>query len=487
MNNTLKNLGRCIICLGAGGAATYFLLRKKNQPQAYTAEKNQEVDKSEVHFSDVAGLKEEKAELMEVVDFLKDPNKYVKMGAKIPRGILLSGPPGTGKTLLAKAVSGEADATFIYTCGAEFDEMYVGVGASRMRNLFDQAKQCAPSVIFIDEIDSIGQKRNHLSINQNNQTLEQLLVEMDGFDSSSNVIVLAATNRPESLDPALLRPGRFDRRIQVYLPDVEDREAILKIHGKNKKFTSDVSFETIAHSTVGFSGAELENLLNEAALIAVRKNQQAISRVDIDEALKKIYIGLQKKGRKISEKERRLTAYHEAGHAVLGKFLTTHTHVKEVSIIPRGTTGGHTWHETVEEKSYTSKTELNDELIVLLGGRVAEQIALDDISTGASHDLEVATAIAQDMICVYGMNPEVGPISLMNTYNELMGEETKNLIGKLVTQSVKKAEEEATRLLTENRVFLDMVAKALLEKETITGIELDEIFENYKKQLSMCN
>lgn len=485
MEKNLKVLGRSILGLALGAAATYWVFNKICYITPNEPEEEQEPEKSEVHFSDVAGLKEEKEELMEIVDYLKDPHKYVKMGAKIPKGVLLSEPPGTGKTLLAKAVSGEAEASFLYASGAEFDEMYVGVGASRVRMLFDEAKQYAPCVIFIDEIDSIGQRRNHLDTNRNNQTLEQLLVEMDGFDTASNVIVLAATNRPESLDPALLRPGRFDRRIQVFLPDVEDREAILKIHGKNKKFASDVNFKVIAHNTAGFSGAQLENLLNESALIAVRKNQQVIAQEDIEEALKKISIGLQKKGRKISDKDRKLTAYHEAGHAVVGKFLPTQDSVKEVSIIPRGTAGGYTLHETVEDKSYISKTELTEELVILLGGRAAEQIALNDISTGASNDLEVATGIAQDMICVYGMNPEVGPISLMNTYNELMGEETKNVIGKLVTQSVKQAEEEATRILTENRAFLDMVALALLEKETISGAELDEIFEEYQKTINV--
>jgi len=487
MKNNCKTLGCSLVGLTLGLAATAGIaLYKAYKTPSEQAEDEPKEQKSKIHFSDVAGLKEEKEELMEVVDFLKDPQKYVKMGAKIPRGILLSGPPGTGKTLLAKAVSGEAQVSFIHASGAEFDEMYVGVGASRIRTLFESARMLAPCVIFIDEIDSIGQRRNHLDNNKNNQTLEQLLVEMDGFKTDgSNVIVLAATNRPESLDPALLRPGRFDRRIEVYLPDVEDREAILKIHSKNKHISEDVNLEEIAHNTAGFSGAELENLLNEAALFAVRNNKDIITQADIDEALKKISIGLQKKGRKISEKERKLTAYHEAGHAIVGKFLTTQSNVKEISIIPRGTAGGYTLHETVEDKSYISKTELTERLVILLGGRAAEQIALKDISTGASTDLEVATSIAQDMICVYGMNPEVGPISLMNTYNELMGEETKNLIGRLVAQSVKEAEKTATNILTNNRGLLDMVASALLAKETISGVELDDIMKEYWAKTSI--
>jgi len=487
MKNNCKTLGCSLVGLTLGLAATAGIaLYKAYKTPSEQAEDEPKEQKSKIHFSDVAGLKEEKEELMEVVDFLKDPQKYVKMGAKIPRGILLSGPPGTGKTLLAKAVSGEAQVSFIHASGAEFDEMYVGVGASRIRTLFESARMLAPCVIFIAEIDSIGQRRNHLDNNKNNQTLEQLLVEMDGFKTDgSNVIVLAATNRPESLDPALLRPGRFDRRIEVYLPDVEDREAILKIHSKNKHISEDVNLEEIAHNTAGFSGAELENLLNEAALFAVRNNKDIITQADIDEALKKISIGLQKKGRKISEKERKLTAYHEAGHAIVGKFLTTQSNVKEISIIPRGTAGGYTLHETVEDKSYISKTELTERLVILLGGRAAEQIALKDISTGASTDLEVATSIAQDMICVYGMNPEVGPISLMNTYNELMGEETKNLIGRLVAQSVKEAEKTATNILTNNRGLLDMVASALLAKETISGVELDDIMKEYWAKTSI--
>lgn len=439
---------------------------------------SEKMQKSNVMFSNVAGLKEEKEELLEIIDFLKYPKKFAEMGAKIPKGVLLSGPPGTGKTLLGKAVAGEAGVSFLAVSGSDFDEMYVGVGASRVRELFEKAKKFAPCIIFIDEIDAVGQKRTNSENRWSTQTIEQLLVAMDGFDSNSNIIVIAATNRPEVLDPALTRPGRLDRNIVVHLPDVHDREEILKIHGKNKKFMDDVNFASIASNTSGFSGAELENLLNEAAILAVRKKKVAISAEDIDESLKKVAIGLQKKGRNISFESKRLTAFHEAGHAVVSKFLKTQDNVKEVSIIPRGTAGGYTWHETIEEKFYASKTELAEKLVVLLGGRAAEQIALGDISTGASNDLEVATRIAQDMICVYGMNEEIGPISIANQANaSLFGSQ---IIGQAIVKTVKKAEEKAISILKENSFLLNMVAKELLVKETISGTELDELFEIYQ-------
>lgn len=479
-------VGSYVFLLGAYAIYYVFRSRKEeNYIENYIEENKNFAEESKFHsvitFSDVAGLKEEKEELAEVIDFLKNPDKYARIGAKIPKGILLSGPPGTGKTLLAKAVAGEAGVKFLSVSGAEFDEVYVGVGASRVRDLFNTAKDIAPCIIFIDEIDAVGRKRNEFSgMSGNYQTLEQLLTEMDGFDTNSNVIVLAATNRPEDLDPALVRPGRFDRNIIINLPDAQDREDILKIHGKNKKFFEEVSYSAIAHNTAGFSGAELENLLNEAALIAARKGEIAITQKDIDEALKKIIVGLQKVGRKISEKDKKLVAYHEAGHAVVSKFLTTQNSVKEISIIPRGTAGGYTLHETVEDKSYISKTELQEKLVTLLGGRVAEQIALNDISTGASNDLEVATEVAKDMICVYGMSEEVGPISLRKTHNEVLGTETMNLVVKLISEYVKTAEIRATQILEENRKLLDMVAETLLQKETISGTELDEIFKAYK-------
>ena len=436
------------------------------------------IQKSNVFFANVAGLKEEKEELKEIIDFLKFPQKFTEMGAKIPKGVLLSGPPGTGKTLLAKAVAGEAGVSFLSTSGSDFDEMYVGVGASRVRELFEQAQKFAPCIIFIDEIDAVGQKRTSSESRWSTQTIEQLLVAMDGFNSKSNIIVIAATNRPEVLDPALTRPGRLDRNIVIHLPDVHDREEILKIHGKNKKILENVDFAAIAHNTSGFSGAELENLLNEAAILAVRQNQVAISADNIEEAMKKVVLGLQKKGRKISNEVKELTAYHEAGHAVVSKFLSTQNRVKEVSIIPRGTAGGYTWHNISEDKPYASKKELTEKLVVLLGGRAAEQIVLGDISTGASSDLNVATRIAQNMICVYGMNDEIGPISIEdNNQAVLYGGQA---IGKAISKAIKEAETKAFDILTKNRFFLNMVANELLIKETISGDELDEIFEIYQ-------
>jgi len=436
--------------------------------------------KSNIHFCDVAGLKEEKEELIEIVDFLKNPKKYAFFGAEIPKGVLLTGPPGTGKTLLAKALAGESEVSFIALSGSEFDDKYVGVGANRIKKLFKEAKKKAPCIIFIDEIDSVGKKRIDSENRWSIQTINQLLTEMDGFDTESNIIVLGATNQYETLDPALLRPGRFDRNITVNLPDVYDREAILKIHARNKVFMDNVSFKVVANNTAGFSGAELKNLLNEASLIAIRSGQMIISKSNIDEALKKITVGLEKKGRKISERDRILTAYHEAGHAVVSKFKSTQDNVKEVSIIPRGKAGGYTWHETMEDKSYTSKTELKEKLVTLLGGRAAEEIALNDISSGAANDLDVATQIARNMICVYGMNSEIGPISLVNSKNEVIGTETMSLIFELIAKSVKEAEEEAKRILMENRELLEMVFKVLLEKETISGNELNKIYETYQ-------
>lgn len=438
--------------------------------------------KTDVHFADVAGLKEEKAEVIEIIEFLKNPEKYTKIGARIPKGVLLSGAPGTGKTLLAKAIAGEADVPFLAISAAEIDGMLVGAGANNIRKLFETAKENAPCIVFIDEIDSIGQRRfiSQRSSRYDNQTIEQLLTEMDGFDTESNIIVIAATNQKESLDKALIRPGRFDRCIEFHLPDVNEREEILKVHAKNKKFMENVKFSAIAHDTAGFSGAELENILNEAALIAVRKDKEAISNDDIEEALKKVIIGLQKKGRTISSKEKHLTAYHEAGHAIISKLMPTQDNVKEISIIPRGSAGGYTWHETVEDKSYISKKELTERLAVLLGGRAAEKLALEDISTGASNDLKHATQIARNMICVYGMNDEVGPISLVDTNTEMIGTDTMNLVVKHITQTIKDAEDTALKLLKENESLLDMVARELLLKETISGKDLDRIYQSYK-------
>ena len=362
-----------------------------------------ETTKSKITFDDVAGLDEEKYEMMEIVDFLKNPKRFYEMGARIPRGVLLCGQPGTGKTLIAKAIAGQAKVPFISMSGSEFIEMFAGLGASRVRKLFEKAKKISPCIIFIDEIDAIGARRSSGSgaETENNQTLNQLLVEMDGFDTEETIIVLAATNRPEMLDKALLRPGRFDRRINIAIPDLRGREAILKIHAKEKKFAEDVNLKSIAEDTAGFTGADLANILNEAAIIATINEHKAITNKDIEDAVKKVTVGLEKQSRVVPEKDKRLTAFHEAGHAIVSSMLETQKEIKEVSIIPRGVAGGYTMYKTNEDKYYISKTEMEEKLVALLGGRAAEKIALNDISTGASNDIEVATEIAKNMIVKY--------------------------------------------------------------------------------------
>ena len=447
--------------------------------KVYGGEENK---KTNVKFDDVAGLDEEKGELVEIVDFLKKPEEYQKMGAKIPRGILLYGKPGTGKTLIAKAIAGEAGVPFISMSGSEFIEMFAGLGASRVRKLFDRAKKLAPCIIFIDEIDAIGSRRssNSGAETENNQTLNQLLVEMDGFETNETIIVLAATNRPEMLDKALLRPGRFDRQITVPAPDLVGREAILKLHSKNKKIADDVDFKEIAGDTSGFTGAELANILNEAAIIATREKHDSITKMDIENAVRKVTVGLEKQNRVISDKDKKLTAYHEAGHAVVSKFLPTQTAVKEVSIIPRGVAGGYTMYKTTEDKWYVSKTELLEKLVSLMGGRAAEKIVLNEISTGASNDIEVATGIARDMITVYGMDDKIGPISLKvdEPYElQLFGEQITDEIGKQISELVENAYVTAQRILSENMDVLDRVAQRLLEKEKITEEEFDAFFK----------
>ena len=394
-----------------------------------------ETSKEKVKFDDVAGLDEEKQEMIEIVQFLKEPEKFAKMGAKVPKGVLLYGKPGTGKTLIAKAIAGEAGVPFISMSGSEFIEMFAGLGASRVRKLFEKARKVAPCIVFIDEIDAIGSRRSsgNGAESENNQTLNQLLVEMDGFDTEETIIVLAATNRPEMLDKALLRPGRFDRQITINAPDLKGREEILKIHSKDKKLAEGVTLRGIAEDTAGLTGAELANILNESAIIATINNHEAIENEDIEEAFKKVTVGLQKVSRVIPEKDKRLTAYHEAGHAIVSRYLETQEPVKEISIIPRGMAGGYTMYKTNEDKNYISKTEMEERLIALLGGRAAEKIALNDISTGASNDLEVATKIAKDMVTVYGMSDIVGTISI-NTEKDpyelqLLGEKYADAIG----------------------------------------------------------
>lgn len=435
-------------------------------------------------FDDVAGLDEEKQEMMEIVNFLKNPDEFYKMGAKIPRGVLLCGEPGTGKTLIARAIAGEADVPFITMNGSEFTEMFAGLGASRVRKLFEKAKKMSPSIIFIDEIDAIGSKRTDggtAADNDNNQTLNQLLVEMDGFDSEHTVILLAATNRPEMLDSALLRPGRFDRRINITLPDMNGREAILKIHAKDKKLADNVDLKAIAGDTAGFTGAELENILNEAAIIATINKEDSITNKDINDALKKVTVGVEKHSRIMSEKDKKLTAYHEAGHAIVSRFLKSQKEIKEVSIIPRGIAGGYTMYKTNEDKYYVSKTEMLEKLIALLGGRAAEKLILSDISTGACNDLEVATEIAKNMVTIYGMSDRIGPISInieKKPYQmQIFGDGIENAVGQEVKSLIDNAYSKAQALLIEHQDKLHELAAMLIEKEVISEEEFNSLFK----------
>ena len=440
-----------------------------------------ESEKTGITFKDVAGLDEEKSELIEIVNFLKEPKKFQEMGAKIPRGILLYGKPGTGKTLIAKAIAGEAGVPFISMSGSEFIEMFAGLGASRVRKLFEKAKKVSPCIVFIDEIDAVGARRTGGSgaESENNQTLNQLLVEMDGFETNETVIVLAATNRPEMLDKALLRPGRFDRQITIAVPDARGREEILKIHSENKPLGEDINLKDIAANTAGFTGAELANVLNEAAIIATTRKHEKIVMDDLEEAVKKVTVGLQKNSRVISEKDKKLTAYHEAGHAVVSKYLETQQDVKEISIIPRGLAGGYTMYKTNEDKYYISRTEMEEKLVALLGGRAAEKIALNDISTGASNDIEVATQIAKDMVKKYGMSDRVGPINLeaKEQYElQVFGNNIEDVIGVEVKTLIDTAYKRAQELILANMDKLHAVAQKLLEKETITAEEFNIIF-----------
>lgn len=498
--NWFVNLIPYLLIIVVGSLLVWFMMKKMgdtmnnetNRTLGFGRVKAKTVeDKNKKTFADVAGCDEEKAELEELVEFLKDPQKFTDLGARIPKGVLLVGPPGTGKTLLAKAVAGEADAPFLSISGSDFVEMYVGVGASRVRDLFSQAIKKAPAIVFIDEIDAVGRHRGAGTGGGNDereQTLNQLLVEMDGFGTNSGVIVIAATNRPDVLDPALLRPGRFDRQITVNRPDTQGREDILKVHSKNKPLGPDVNLKDIAQLTIGFTGADLENLLNEAALLAARRHKKAITDEEIQDAITRVEMGTEKKSHKYSDKAKKLTAYHEAGHAVASYFLENHDPVKEISIIPRGLgAGGYTMYQPQEE-NYTSKNEMLDSLVSMMGGRVAEALALDDISTGASNDLQRATQICRDMVAKYGMSDEIGPVVYSDENNEVFlgkdyghvnnySEETSARIDEEIEKMMRKAYERTLNILKENYDKLELIAQTLLSREKINAEEFDSLMK----------
>jgi len=456
--------------------------------------KNSSDDEKKNVFADVAGADEEKEELQEIVEFLKNPEKFNTLGARIPKGVLLMGPPGTGKTLLARAVAGEAGVPFFSISGSDFVEMFVGVGASRVRDLFEQAKKNAPCIIFIDEIDSVGRQRGtglgggH---DEREQTLNQLLVEMDGFEANIGVIMIAATNRPDILDPALMRPGRFDRQIVVGQPDIKGREEILKVHAKNKPLGPDVELKVIAQQTAGFTGADLENILNEAALLAARKDKKAITMAEVEEATIKVVVGTEKRSKVMTEKNKRITAYHETGHAIAHYYCETQDDVHQISIIPRGFAGGYTMSLPSEDKMYNTYQEMKEEIVVLLGGRVAESLIFKDVSTGASNDIERATDIARSMITKYGMSEKLGPVAFGENSNEVfigrdMGH-VKNYSEKVAAEIdeeiyliVKEGYDKVTSILTEHMDKLHEVAKILLEKEKLSGEEFADIMKGKK-------
>ncbi|PAB57623.1 ATP-dependent zinc metalloprotease FtsH [Anaeromicrobium sediminis] len=460
------------------------------------AKLHKEDEHKKVTFDDVAGLEEEKEELQEVVDFLKNPRKYIELGARIPKGILMVGPPGTGKTYLSRATAGEAGVPFFSISGSDFVEMFVGVGASRVRDLFEQAKKESPCIVFIDEIDAVGRKRGaglgggH---DEREQTLNQLLVEMDGFGVNEGIIIIAATNRPDILDPALLRPGRFDRQVMVGVPDVKGREAILKVHARNKPLADDVDLKVLAKRTPGFTPADIENLMNEAALLSARANKKTIEMPIVEEAITKVIAGPEKKSKVITEKDKKLTAFHEAGHAVVSKMLPNSDPVHQVTIIPRGRAGGFTMYLPKEEKSYTTKSEMEERIVSLLGGRMAEKLVLDDISTGASNDIERATSIARAMVTKYGMSDALGPISYSSDEEVFLGrdfssksnysEEVASKIDAEIRNIIDKGYERAEQILTDNMDKLYLIAETLLEVETLNAEEFDKLFDDNKISL----
>ena len=493
-NNVLAvilNVVPTIMLIGAMLWLFSKLGKSNNNSMDFGRSKAKLSEEAKAHFSDVAGLTEEKEEVAELIDFLKNPKKFQKMGARIPKGVLLVGPPGTGKTLLAKAVAGEANVPFYYISGSDFVELFVGVGASRVRDMFKQAKQTAPCLIFIDEIDAVGRQRGtglgggH---DEREQTLNQLLTEMDGFGANEGIIIIAATNRPDVLDPALLRPGRFDRQVTVSLPDQKERLAILKVHAKNKVFGNDVNLENISKRTPGFSGADLENLLNEAALLAVRRNLPSIGMAEIDEASDRVLMGPAKVSRKYSENDKKLVSYHEAGHAVIGLKLEHANVVQKVTIIPRGAAGGYNMMIPSEEKICSTKTDLLEEITGLLGGRTAEELVFGEVTTGAHNDFEKATKIARAMVTEYGMS-DLGPLQfeqqegsvfLGRDYNKShnFSNEVANEIDMEMRKIIDECHAKATKIIKENMDLLKLIAESLLEQETLTKEEIDYLVAN---------
>lgn len=485
-NSFLMNFLPYLLLIGVMVIFTFIIMRQTTgggKMNTFSRANVRQQTGKKVTFEDVAGADEEKQELVEIVDFLKSPGKYREIGARVPKGVLLVGPPGTGKTLLAKAVAGEAGAPFFSISGSDFVEMYVGVGASRVRDLFDQAKKHTPSIIFIDEIDAVGRQRGaglgggH---DEREQTLNQLLVEMDGFTENENIIVMAATNRRDILDPALLRPGRFDRQVVVSYPDIKGREEILKVHTRNKNIGPDVDLKTIAATTAGFTGADLENLVNEAALLAARNNRKAVTKADIEEATIKVVAGPEKKSRVVTPDEKKLTAYHEAGHAITTYFSPSQDKVHQVTIIPRGSAGGFTMHVPEKDRSFVSKTYMEENIVVLLGGRVAEKLVLDDISTGASNDIERATNVARDMVTRYGFSEKLGPILYGSADHEVFlgrdysqgknySENVASEIDAEIREIIETAYEKAKDILTVHRDLLERCAQYLMKNEKIDG------------------
>jgi len=488
----LVNVLPTILLLGAGAFLVTRQMGSANKSMDFGRSKARlSQDNNKVTFANVAGLDEEKEEVAELIDFLKNPKKFQRLGARIPKGVLLVGPPGTGKTLLAKAVAGEANVPFYYISGSEFVELFVGVGASRVRDMFKQAKHSAPCLIFIDEIDAVGRQRGaglgggH---DEREQTLNQLLTEMDGFGANEGIIIIAATNRPDVLDPALLRPGRFDRQVQVNLPDAKGREEILKVHAKGKTFAKGVELKNISQRTVGFSGADLENLLNEAALLAVRRNKESITMLEIDEAHDRVLMGPAKKSKKYTENDKKLVAYHEAGHAVLGIKLDGANDVQKITIIPRGYAGGYTMMLPKEERFTSTKKELLERIVGLLGGRVAEELIFNEITTGAHNDFEQATKIARAMVTEYGMS-SLGPVQLEQQEGSVfLGRDynkSRNFSGQVayeIDQEMRKIIDEcykkAVKIIKENKDLLDLIANTLIEKETLTKEEIDYLVEH---------